>query len=131
MWRTRGVGETAMGATTRTSMRIGSGMSDEWARGVMEHFDHGTQRAILRLYRASDPPVLEAAGAKLGVIGAPALIIWGEDDPYLPIRFGHAVASKLPAATCEIVSGAGHWPWTDDAAVIDRVESFLSGQSPA
>jgi pimeloyl-ACP methyl ester carboxylesterase len=126
MWRTRGVGETAMGATTRTSMRIGSGMSDEWARGVMEHFDHGTQRAILRLYRASDPDVLEAAGADFARVGAPALILWGERDPYIAPRFGQAIAGRLPAGKFEIASGSGHWPWIGDEAVFARILAFLT-----
>jgi pimeloyl-ACP methyl ester carboxylesterase len=126
LWRTRGLGELAMGATNRFAMRAGSGMSDAWARGVMEHFDHGTQRAILRLYRASPPAVLEAAGAEFARVGAQTLILWGERDAYLAPRFGEALASRLPAGKCEIVSDAGHWPWSRDEAVIERVEAFLN-----
>jgi pimeloyl-ACP methyl ester carboxylesterase len=126
LWRTRLAGELAMGATNRFALRRGSGMSDAWARGVMEHFDHGTQRAILRLYRASPPAALAAAGADLGRVGAPALILWGERDPYLPPGFGEGLAARLPAGNCEIVSAAGHWPWADDPAVVDRVNSFLN-----
>ena len=125
LWRTRVLGELAMGATNRHAMRIASGRGKDWAQRVMADLDQGTQRAILHLYRSSDPPVLEAAGAELGRIGAPALVLWGERDPYIPARFAQSLAERLPAGSAEIVSGAGHWPWIDDPAVIDRVERFL------
>ena len=38
---------------------------------IWRHFDHGTQRAILRLYRTSGPEVLEQAGRDLGLHRAP------------------------------------------------------------
>jgi pimeloyl-ACP methyl ester carboxylesterase len=125
LWRTRVVGELAMGATNRHAMRIGSRMGKAWARQVMEGFDQGTQRAILRLYRSSDPGVLAAAGAELGRIGAPALVLWGADDPYIPSRFAQGLADRLPAGSAEVLSETGHWPWVDDPGVIDRVERFL------
>jgi pimeloyl-ACP methyl ester carboxylesterase len=114
-----------MGATNRHALRLSSGQDADWARGVMEDFDQGTQRAILRLYRSADPSALEAAGADLGRIGAPALVLWGERDPYIPPRFGEELARRLPAGRCEILSGLGHWPWMQDAGVIDRVDRFL------
>jgi pimeloyl-ACP methyl ester carboxylesterase len=126
LWRTRLLGELAMGATNRHALRIGSGMSGDWAREVMADFDQGTQRAILRLYRSAGPDVLAAAGRDLERITAPALVLWGERDPYLPTRFGRELAERLPAANCEVVSAAGHWPWIDDPAVIDRAVAFLS-----
>ena len=49
-------------------------------------FDPGTQRAILRLYRTSPPEALAAAGARLGTIAAPALVLHGADDRYIPAR---------------------------------------------
>ena len=125
LWRTRGLGELAMGATNRHALRIGSGLGKAWARDIMAGFDQGTQRAILRLYRSADPAVLEAAGADLGRVGAPALVLWGARDAYLPPRFGEALAARLPNAELEILSECGHWPWLDDATAIDRVEGFL------
>jgi pimeloyl-ACP methyl ester carboxylesterase len=127
MWRTPALGELAMGATNRHALRIASGMSSAWARQAMTEFDPGTQRAILRLYRSAHPDVLAAAGAEIECIGAPALVLWGERDRFLPQRFGDMLAGRLPAATSEVVSGAGHWPWVDDPAVIDRVATFLQG----
>lgn len=125
MWRTRGVGEIAMGLTTRWMLRIATGMPDQWSREAFAHFDHGTQRAILRLYRASDPEVLECAGADLELVGAPALVLWGGRDPFLPPAFAHALAERLPRAESQILSESGHWPWVHDPGVIERVAGFL------
>jgi pimeloyl-ACP methyl ester carboxylesterase len=125
LWRTRVLGELAMGATNRHLLRLASGMGGRWAREVMEDFDQGTQRAILRLYRASDPEALAAAGANLARIDAPALVLWGGRDPYIPPRFGELLAERLPNATSEISSGSGHWPWVQDPALIERVRAFL------
>lgn len=127
LWRTRLLGELAMGATNRHALRFATGLGRDWARDAMADFDQGTQRAILRLYRSADPDVLARAGKDLGRIGAPALVLWGERDPFLPLSFAEALAARLPAGTSEIASGCGHWPWLDDPAVIDRVTSFLSG----
>lgn len=125
LWRTRVAGELAMGATNRHVLRIATGRGRAWARDAMDDFDQGTQRAILRLYRASDPAVLAEAGRDLERIAAPALVLWGERDPYIPARFATDLAARLPGASEEIVSGAGHWPWVHDPGVIDRVVAFL------
>jgi pimeloyl-ACP methyl ester carboxylesterase len=104
-------------------------MPDAWLDTVMDHFDQGTQRAILRLYRSSPPAVLEAAGAQLGELKSPALVVWGLKDPYLPARFGRAYADALPDAQLIELADAGHWPWLDRPDVIDRVVSFLGAAS--
>ena len=92
-----------MGASTRfgTKLALREGTSvrgaelDAFADSIMEHFDQGTQRAILRLYRSAPPDVLEAAGARLNALTCPALVVWGDRDPYLPARFADAYAAAL------------------------------------
>ena len=67
------------------------------ARLDLGHFDHGTQRAILRLYRSAPSEVLEEAGERLSPVTAPTLVLWGEQDPYIPARFG-AIDSRDASA---------------------------------
>src|SRR4051794_14720326 len=74
IWRRRGAGELAMGLTTRYAARRLA--PREIADLAWPHFDQGTQRAILRLYRSADPDVLAAAGQNLHQLQAPALIAW-------------------------------------------------------
>jgi pimeloyl-ACP methyl ester carboxylesterase len=124
LWRTPMAGELAMGASGRFVMRrlLPSALVDL----VADHFDQGTQRAILNLYRWADPERLAAAGSRLGAITAPALIVWGEDDPYIPPAFARAYAASLGGeAEVDLRPGVGHWPWLEDPGVVDRVASFL------
>jgi len=134
VWRTPLAGEMAMGFSTRWGLKQFSKeasatpgpLPDEFLDATWEHFDHGTQRAILKLYRASPPQVLEAAGRDLGRVDAPALVLWPDRDPYIGPEFGAAYAEELPNATLETVAGAGHWPWLDRPEVVERATSFLT-----
>jgi pimeloyl-ACP methyl ester carboxylesterase len=124
-WRRRGLGELAMGATTRFALR--RALPRALADAVWPHFDQGTQRAILRLYRTSPEARLAEAGAALHRIRSPALVLWGDRDPYLPPRFADAYAAALGDARAEHVPDAGHWPWYDRPEVVDRVAAFVAG----
>lgn len=128
-WRTPVLGELAMGVSVRPVLR--ALLPRELVGIVAAALDQGTQRAILRLYRWADPERLAQAGARLGAIEAPALVVWGERDPYIPVRFAHAYAALLGGEVeVDVRPGAGHWPWLDDPGVIDRVASFLTAQPP-
>jgi pimeloyl-ACP methyl ester carboxylesterase len=123
-WRTPLLGEVAMGLSVRPVMR--RALPAPLVDTVVEHFDQGTQRAILQLYRWADPPRLAEAGARLGSITAPALVLWGERDPYIPASFAAAYGAALGGeAVVEVVGGAGHWPWLAKPDVVGRTTAFL------
>ena len=63
---------------------------------------------------------------ELATLTSPTLIVWGEQDPWLAPRFAHAYAAALPAAELALIPEAGHWPWLESPAVIDRVTAFLA-----
>jgi pimeloyl-ACP methyl ester carboxylesterase len=134
IWRRRPWGELANATTTRASLaltlRQATGnrkpMSDEFVDTVWRHWDKGTQAALLALYRHADPERLTAAGRDLSTIVCPALVLWGDRDPYLPARFAEAYAQVLPNAQLEVLEGGGHWPWIDDRRVVDRILGFVA-----
>jgi pimeloyl-ACP methyl ester carboxylesterase len=136
IWRTPLLGELAMGATSRRVLRLSSResnvtpgpMPEAWLDSVVDHFDQGTQRAILRLYRSSPSDVLEAAGEHLRSLTMPALVAWGMKDPYIPARFGGEYARALPNAELLELPDAGHWPWLDRPDLIDRLVEFLGAE---
>jgi len=126
IWQTPLLGELFQGTTTRWGLkRFLPGMSEDFIDSIWDHYDHGTQRAVLKLYRSAPPHVLARAGERLGDINAPALVVWGHDDPYLPTRFAHAYGEAL-GGEVEVIDGAGHWPWIDKPELIERVCGFLS-----
>jgi pimeloyl-ACP methyl ester carboxylesterase len=134
LWRTPLLGELAMGATwrwvlelsTRESNTTPGPMPPAWIDSVLAHFDEGTQRAILRLYRSSPSEVLAAAGERLAELeGVPSLVVWGERDPYIPLRFAQEYAQVLGAELLSLPD-AGHWWWYDRPDAIERVAQFLT-----
>lgn len=134
LWRRRGVGELLNATTTRASMALllrqasadRGPMPPEFVDLIWERWDRGTSRALLALYRHADPPRLAAAGADLGRLRCPSLVLWGERDPYIPTRFADAYAAALPDSRLKLLPRAGHWPWIDDPDTVERIHSFLA-----
>ncbi len=132
-WRVRGVGELIMGATTRPVLSRAlrrastspSAWSDERLAAVWAQFDQGTQRAILRLHRGTDPRWLSARAAELGRLAMPALILWGEQDPWVEGGLVGAYAETLRQAQSQCIAGTGHWPWLDRPEMTDTLQEFL------
>jgi pimeloyl-ACP methyl ester carboxylesterase len=129
LWRIRGVGELVMGATNRITVRLGRrfvGLPESMDEEVLAHFDQGTQRAILRLYRSAPEDALAEAGRHLADVTAPALVVWGDRDQFIPARFGDGFAAALGDATVEHLPDAGHWPWLHRPDVIDRTCAWMA-----
>ncbi len=134
MWRMKGVGEVLMGSTNRWTLKLltrgASGtpgpMPDEFLDQVMAYFDPGTQRAILQLYRTSPESVLAGAGLDLGELRCPALVVWGERDPYLPPALAAQYAAALGGpADVRVLPGVGHWPWLERPELVDEIAAYL------
>jgi pimeloyl-ACP methyl ester carboxylesterase len=122
-WRTPLVGELLMGFTTRRAFR--RTLPAEIADRAYGEFDHGTQRAVLKLYRASPPEVLARAGERLGELRCPALIEWPTRDPYIGAEFGQRLADALGGEVRLQLVDAGHYPWLEQPEQIDRVADFV------
>jgi pimeloyl-ACP methyl ester carboxylesterase len=133
MWRRRGVGELSTRIWSRRALDLGLRESrGDWSRHepefidqIWDHLDRRSFAAILELYRSAPEEELAAAGERLGSIAAPALVVWGLRDRYLPAGFGRAYAERLPNAELVELPEAGHWPWRDQPEVIDTVIRFL------
>ena len=139
LWRRRVVGELMMGSSTKWGFKQLSRESnakegplpDEFIDQVWRHFDHGTQRAILKLYRSAPESLLARAGERLGEIDCLSLVIGGERDPYLPTDFARAYADALGGPTrLVLLEDAGHWIWLDRPDAIDTVTEFLLAPGP-
>ena len=136
VWRTRVLGELSMGLSSKRGLKrlakaqartqVPEDVLDRSIEEIWRSFDHGTQRAILRLYRSAPEDQLAEAGRRLDLIKAPALVVWGVEDPYIPSSFAQAYADALGGpAEVELIDEAGHWPWYEKPQVIDRVAAFL------
>ena len=134
LWRRRPLGEILNATTTKPAFRLlmrqargdRSAMPPEFVDLIWDHWDKGTQAAVLALYRGADSDELAAAGRDLGKLTCPTLVIWGDRDPYLPARFGQAYADAFPDSRLQVARGAGHWPWIDRPALVEDVLAFVS-----
>lgn len=94
--------------------------------------------AMLAYYRAAVRPRVAAAATALlrgekAHTGAPkvkverSLVVWGTDDPPMPLHVGEAVVRDLGAdATMLTVPGVGHWPHEEAPdVVLPAVAEFL------
>lgn len=136
VWRTPLLGELSTRRWSRRLLSLGlresrgdwSRPPDEFVDAILECLDRGTSRAILSLYRSAPPDELTRLGEGLGGIRAPALVVWGERDRYLPARFGRDYAAALPNSELLELPGLGHWPWVEDPDVVDRIVGFLCAE---
>jgi len=65
----------------------------------------------------------------LPLLKAPALLIWGSDDPIMEEEGRQTLREALPDATVKVFDGLGHNPfWEDPPAVAEVVNRFLDGR---
>lgn len=130
IWRSRPAGELMMASTTPASFRAGMRRAGPrrlprpFLERMYEDFDRETRAAILRLYRSV--PDIAAAGRELADALAPAripaLVVWGEQDPYLPPALAARQRDAFPEAEVHVLPNSGHFPFVDQA---DQVEQLL------
>jgi pimeloyl-ACP methyl ester carboxylesterase len=134
LWRRRGVGELLNATTSKFGTRqllrqavVSKDAIPELAELIHEHYDRGTKRAVLQLYRDADPEKFAPLAENLQTLIGPALVVWGDADPYIQPRFADRLAAALGGeARVEHLPDAGHWPWLDRPDVVDMVCEFLT-----
>jgi haloalkane dehalogenase len=69
--------------------------------------------AVLTFYRTCDFSELAAYDGKLGALGVPTLLLWGEDDEFAPIGGAYRFRKEIPHAELVVIEGAGHFVYAD------------------
>jgi haloalkane dehalogenase len=120
--RTPGTGEQMLESLTRETFgqllaSIAKGFTedaiDEYWRSL------GTpegRSAVLEMYRSGDFIKLKPYEGKLGALGVPTLLLWGEEDAFAPIGGAHRLRAQIPGAAFEVAEGAGHFVYADAPA---------------
>ena len=140
MWRTPWLGELAMATMTHAafaaSLKLARSrdLPKAFVDGMFAHFDAGSRRAVLRLYRATDAlgDVLAGRAETFRSLKGPALVIWGARDPYVSVRYAERQKEFFPAAQVHIFEDSGHWPHQDNAqrfaaVVVPFLQSACAG----
>jgi haloalkane dehalogenase len=82
---------------------------DEYWKGFA---DDVRRQGHLELYRSGDFDKLEAYRGRLASLEVPALVLWGEHDPYAPVAGAHRFHKELPGSQLAIID-AGHFVFED------------------
>lgn len=129
VWQTPVLGELAQLATVRqvfSRVVPGAeprGLPREFVAEMYDNFDRRTRAAVLKLYR--DAKDLGAQSGQIAdlLAGAdhPAMVIWGAEDSYIPLRFAEAQKRAFPSARIEVIPDSGHWPFVDSPGEVSRL----------
>jgi pimeloyl-ACP methyl ester carboxylesterase len=138
VWRTRLLGELFMATTTRPGFRLllrrgqAKPLPRPFVDRMYDDFDWGTKRAVLKLYRATDPGMLNTLVPILRGLDRPALVVWGRRDPYMGVQQAELQRHSFPSAEIVVLDHCGHWSFIDDPQRVgDTVIPFLRRQLAA
>lgn len=127
IWRTPVAGEALMARVPRALFRLmlregnPTPIPRHHVDRMYEHFTADTRRTVLALYRDTDPSRMDAIAPRLAEVDVPALVVWGEADPYITMADAQRFLDVFPAARFVRIRDAGHWPFLSRPEVTDPV----------
>ncbi len=120
--RTPGTGEQMLESLTRESFgQMMGSLADGFTEDAIDEYWRSLctpegRGAVLEMYRSGDFGKLEPYEGKLGALGVPTLLLWGEVDAFAPIGGAHRLRAQIPGAEFEVAEGAGHFVYADAPA---------------
>jgi pimeloyl-ACP methyl ester carboxylesterase len=88
-----------------------SAVSKDQIRGYAEPLrSPEAVRALIYSARQIVPPNLTTLARRYVDIAAPALLIWGREDPVVPLAVGQRLVEAMPNARLHVLDGCGHLP---------------------
>jgi 2-hydroxymuconate-semialdehyde hydrolase len=100
----------------------GRRMADQFLRAFSTRL--GAESFVAQL-RALHDPALVAIGARLGELRIPTAVLWGTDDPWLPVAAGERLRDAIPGATLEVIQDARHFTPEDAPERVARLIGAL------
>ena len=140
LWRIPIIGELAMMLPNRLVFKLGlkvgnpRGLPPSYINEIIENFDQKTKRAVLRLYRDTDvskmnSTLVDRAVESLLPKKISCLVVWGVEDPYVPVKYAEAQKEFFPEAEVILFEDSGHWPFIDNPERFEKVlTDFLRKQ---
>jgi pimeloyl-ACP methyl ester carboxylesterase/phosphatidylglycerophosphate synthase len=121
-WRTRFTLERIFVRTDR----IDDARVERYAKSLRQK---NAEYAIAMVARQVEPPNVETLADSIRSFDVPALVVWGEHDPVIPVDFAHRLHAALRGSELVIIPGIGHVPQEEEPeltarallAFIDRV----------
>ena len=87
------------------------------------------RKSFYRQFAQADERYTAEVEPMFGSVRCRVKIIWGEDDPWIPLARGKALHALIPQASFETLPGVGHLPQLEaPERVLDRLGAFLSSR---
>jgi pimeloyl-ACP methyl ester carboxylesterase len=121
---------TVVKALGRLGFRESADLGEAW-RSFTSLEDRSARSAFLHTVRS----VIDLRGQRVSATdklylaaGLPTLIVWGEQDPLIPVSHAYRTHELIPGSRLEVFSGVGHYPYLDDperfaAIVLDFIQT--------
>jgi pimeloyl-ACP methyl ester carboxylesterase len=119
-------GDAMRSVAGRLGLEAGPDLA-EFARGYASLVEDGARDAFLHTMRSVIGPDGQRVSALDRLYLAdqlPSLIVWGSDDPVIPVEHGRNAHRVVPSSRYVEIEGSGHWPMLDAP---DRVVRELTG----
>jgi pimeloyl-ACP methyl ester carboxylesterase len=131
VWATPTAGELQMAGTTRQSFVATIQAANPrplpyaFVQLMYDYYDRAERCAVLRYYRSGAENYMTIGpdqARALRPLDLPALVIWGERDPFIPANHAEDQRQAFPHARIVRLADAGHWVHIDSAR---RVRSLV------
>ena len=128
------VGRTVGRLFGRVGLHAGTDMA-ELAHGHASLADPEARAAFVHTLRTIVDPGGQRVNANDRLYLAeniPFMLVWGDQDPIIPVAHGLAAHELVPSSRLEIFEGAGHFPHMDDPQrFLDVLLDFIDSTEPA
>ena len=131
-WSVR-AGDAVRSVAAKLGLEAGPDLA-EFARGYASLVEQGARDAFLHTMRS----VIDERGQRVSALDRlyladqmPTLIMWGTDDPVIPVEHGRNAHEVVKHSRYVEFEGSGHWPMLDDPnRFVRELTSFLEGTEP-
>lgn len=126
--------ETVTGWFGKVGLRPAPATVEMW-RAYTSLIDGDTRTAFLHTLRS----VVDVKGQRVSARDRlylteqmSTLIVWGEEDPIIPVSHAHGAHAAMPGSRLEIMDGLGHFPHCEDPKEFARILlDFIATTEPA
>ena len=90
------------------------------------------RRSFYRQFAQADEKYTAEVEPLFGEVRCPTRILWGKDDPWIPLERGKALRALMPQAAFAELDGLGHLPQMEAPNVVfEQLVGFFSSESSA
>lgn len=118
----------------RKRFRTAAAREEMW-RSYASLADADRRRAFFRSLRDVIEPggqALSALGRLHHAAGIPTLIVWGAEDPFIPVRHAYEAHAAIPGSRLVIFEGVGHYPHCEaPARFVETLVDFIASTDAA